>query len=139
MDKSINPFYIEGLDHVAIRVKDMNASAEWYEKILGLKKYKVPEWGDFPIFMLAGKSGIALFPANPDHPNLDPTSKNVKIDHFAFNVTNDNFDKARNRYEELKLDYNFQDHHYFHSIYTKDPDGHTVELTTLVVDEKSFY
>jgi len=139
MKNTEKPFRIEGLDHVAIRVKDLNASAEWYEKVLGLKKYKVPEWDPFPIFLLAGKFGIALFPANQGHPKLDPNSRNVKIDHFAFNVTNTNFEKARKHYEELKLDYNFQDHHYFHSVYTKDPDGHVVELTTLVVDEKSFY
>jgi len=127
------------LDHVAIRVKDLNASVAWYEKVLGLKKYQLPEWGLFPIFMLAGKSGIALFPANLDHPKLDQNSRNVKIDHFAFNVTNDNFEKAKKRYEALQLDFNFQDHTYFHSIYTKDPDGHVVELTTIVVNEDLFY
>ena len=35
--------------------------------------------------------------------------------------------------------FEFQDHFYFHSIYTKDPDGHTVELTTIVISEESFY
>jgi len=37
------------------------------------------------------------------------------------------------------LDFTVQDHHYFHSIYTRDPDGHVVELTTIVVEEDSFY
>lgn len=130
---------IEFLDHVAIRVVDMDVSAIWYEKVLGLKRYKLPEWGDVPIFLLSGKSGIALFPANAIDPKLDPTSKNVKIDHFAFNVTKENFEKAKKRYTELNLDFDIQDHHYFDSIYTKDPDGHTVELTTIRVNEKSFY
>jgi len=120
-------------------VKDLSVSAEWYAKVLGLKKYQLSEWGDFPIFMLAGKSGIALFPANLDDPILNRESRNVKIDHFAFNVSNEDFEKARILYDELHLDYNFQDHHYFHSIYTKDPDGHVVELTTIVVDEDTFY
>ena len=133
------PFKINFLDHVAIRVKDIEISANWYEKILGLKKYKLPAWGDFPIFMLANKCGVALFPANKDHEQLNPKSKNVKIDHFAFNVSKDNFELAKKRYTELKLDFTIQDHHYFYSIYTKDPDGHTVELTTLVVEEKEFY
>ena len=130
---------LEFLDHVAIRVHDLNKSAEWYQNVLGLKKYQLPEWGEFPIFLLSGKSGIALFPANLEDKQLELNSKNVKIDHFAFNVTNENFEKAKKKYTDLNLEFNIKDHYYFHSIYTKDPDGHTVELTTMVVDENKFY
>ncbi len=135
----MSEFKIEFLDHVAIRVKDIMASASWYEKVLGLKAYQPPEWGEFPVFMLSDKTGIALFPAKTDDAKLEATSKNIKIDHFAFNVTGENFEKAKIRFDKLGLEYDFQDHFYFHSIYTKDLDGHTVELTTIVVDEKSFY
>lgn len=134
-----NAIQIDFLDHVAIRVKDMVVSAQWYEKVLGLKKYQLPEWGAVPIFLLSGKSGIALFPANTDDIAMDASSKNVKIDHFAFNVNRENFKKALARYAELGLEYNVQDHHYFDSVYTKDPDGHTVELTTIKVDPDTFY
>lgn len=135
----MSDFKINFLDHVAIRVKDIDLSAAWYEKVLGLKKYEVDAWGPFPIFMLAGKTGVALFPANADDPKLEAYSKNVKIDHFAFNINQDDFKKAQSKYDNLGLSYTFQDHVYFHSLYTKDPDGHTVELTTLVVDESRFY
>lgn len=136
---SNNTFEIDFLDHVAIRVKDLKVSEAWYEKVLGLKKYQLDAWGPFPIFMLAKKSGVALFPAVVSDEELNLKSKNIKIDHFAFNVSKENFEKAHKRYLELELDFNIQDHHYFHSIYTKDPDGHTVELTTLIGDEKQFY
>ena len=139
MDKENNAISIGFLDHVAIRVADIEASAKWYQEVLGLKKYQLPEWGDYPIFMLAGKSGVALFPANQNDPPPDTNSKNAKIDHFAFNVTNDDFQKAKKHFEDLRLDYTLQDHHFFHSIYTKDRDGHTVELTTLVVHPDEFY
>jgi len=139
MSNSEDKFEIEFLDHVAIRVKDLKVSAKWYKKVLGLKKYQMSKWGASPIFMLANNSGIALFPANLSDKALDLSSKNIKIDHFAFNVTMENFEKAKKRYEKLKLDFNIQDHFYFHSIYTTDPDGHTVELTTIVVDENEFY
>lgn len=132
-------FDIEFLDHVAIRVKDLEISTRWYVKVLGLKKYQVNEWGPFPIFLLSGKTGIALFPANVKDPALDPNSRNIKIDHFAFNVSNDNFNKARSHYDKLEIKYEFIDHIFFHSLYTLDPDGHTVELTTLVVNENEFY
>ncbi len=134
-----NKLEINFLDHVAIRVIDLDVSAAWYEKVLGLKKYKFEKWGAFPIFMLANKSGVALFPANENDKQIDPTSNNVKIDHFAFNVDNENFEKAKKRFAALNLEFKIEDHHYFHSIYTKDPDGHTVELTAIMVDENKFY
>lgn len=130
---------LEFIDHVAIRVKNLHESASWYEKVLGLVKVQKKEWGDFPIFMMTGKFGIALFPAKMDDPNLMLPSRNVKIDHFAFNVTKENFEKAQSRFKDLNVDFQVQDHHYFHSIYIKDPDGHTVELTTLMMDSSDFY
>jgi catechol-2,3-dioxygenase len=139
MEKETDNIKLAFLDHVAIRVRDMQVSAAWYEKVLGLKKYELPKWGAYPIFMLAGKSGVALFPATMDEPPLKPISKAAQIDHFAFHVTNKNFEKAIKRYTALNLTFEIADHYYFESIYTQDPDGHTVELTTLKVDEQSFY
>jgi catechol 2,3-dioxygenase-like lactoylglutathione lyase family enzyme len=132
-------FNINFLDHVAIRVKDIDISVEWYEKVIGLKKCLLPEWKNYPVLMLAGKSGIAIFPANMSDPSLNKHSRNIKIDHFAFNVSNEDFEKAKRHYEKIEQEFEFQDHFYFHSIYTKDPDGHTVELTTIIVDENSVY
>ncbi|HFA48582.1 MAG TPA: VOC family protein [Bacteroidetes bacterium] len=127
------------LDHVAIRASDMEISAQWYEKTLGMKRYQFKEWGPFPLFLLSGKFGVAIFPADNSLPAIGKKYKGVKIDHFAFNVDSENFAKAKLHYEKLGLEYYIEDHVFTHSIYTKDPDGHTVELTTLVVEEKDFY
>ena len=133
------PIKIKFLDHVAIRVKDLERSASWYEKALGLKRKEIPEWKPFPIFLLAGKTGIALFPAKLEDPVFDTHSKNIRIDHYAFQIPYDHFELAKQRYEALGLKYEVQDHHYFHSIYTLDPDGHKVELTALVPGKEDFY
>ena len=135
----MSSFEISFLDHVAIRVKDLEVSITWYQEVLGLKKHQLKVWGNVPIFMLSGKTGIALFSAVAENLEVTPHAKSVKIDHFAFQVTQENFKKARAKYDELQLKYSVQDHHYFHSIYTNDPDGHTVELTTLVVNAEEFY
>jgi catechol 2,3-dioxygenase-like lactoylglutathione lyase family enzyme len=125
-------FNLNFIDHVAIRVKDPQKSIGWYEKVLGLEVGDFPEWKNYPVFMSSGRFGLAIFPAITSDPEFNMSSKNSKIDHFAFNVTNEDFVKARAHYESLGIEFHFQDHYYFHSIYTKDPDGHIVELTTLI-------
>jgi len=127
------PFKIEGLDHVAILAQDPEASVKWYKEVLGLKEYRVPEWKEFPIFMLAGKTGVAIFP------NRNKITGKDKIDHFAFNVDHENFVRAQKNLSSMSIHFHFSDHKYFHSIYFKDPDNNTVELTTLVVPENEFY
>ncbi len=54
MSTENNEISLNFLDHVAIRVKDLNTSADWYERVLGLKKYQLPEYGEFPIFCPKG-------------------------------------------------------------------------------------
>ncbi|WP_298237955.1 VOC family protein [uncultured Algibacter sp.] len=135
----MSAFNINFLDHVAIRAKNMNISIEWYTKVMGLKKYQLEKWGEFPVFMLSGKTGVAIFPANLNDEKVNLLSKNVKIDHFAFNISNSDFKKAQEYFNSINEPFQFQDHYYFHSIYLKDPDNHTVELTTILVDESSFY
>jgi len=126
------------LDHVAIRVKNIDISSQWYSNVLGLKKVQTDKWGAYPIFMLAGKTGVAIFPhLNTYKPNNKSPYKH--IDHFAFNVDNENFKKAKHKLDVLGIVYDFQDHFYFHSIYIKDPDDHTVELTTRIGNTGDFY
>lgn len=133
------PFKLNYLDHVAIRVKDMTISIEWYERIIGLKKHQFKEWGDYPIFMMSDTFAVAIFPANLKNGEFVKGANSTFIDHFAFNVSGEDFKKAQDYFNDIGERFVFQDHYYTHSIYLKDPDKHTVELTTLVVDKSKFY
>lgn len=130
-------FKIDFLDHVAIRVKDLETSAAWYEKVLGMERWHPEEWQPFPIMMLAGDAGVAIFPLRPQDPEPRESPDAVRIDHFAFRVNQENFDLARARYDELGLKYRIANHHWFLSMYTFDPDGHEVELTTPLLQRKN--
>ncbi len=135
MPNASPPFRLDFLDHIALRVQDLQASVNWYQEVLGLVPQQTPEWGDFPIFLLCGKTGLALFPArtDPEHP------EDRYPDHFAFHIAPEAFIKARKYFESKEIAYDYQDHHYFESIYLQDPDKHTVELTTPKRDLKHFY
>ena len=135
----MSTFKINFLDHVAIRVNDIEISAKWYETVLGLKRYQLEAWGPYPIFMLSGKSGVAIFPDQLKEGASTLIDKRVKIDHFAFNVSQDNYEKAKSHLKHLRIAYTEQDHTYFDSIYIQDPDKHTVELTKIKVSEEEFY
>ena len=127
-------FKLNFLDHVALRVTDLERSANWYEKVLGLERVQPEEWKPFPIMMLAGSFGIALFPGKTDKPAPLPDGDWLIVSHFAFNIGNADFLAAQAHLNTLNIPFEFEDHHYFHSIYMSDPDGYKVELTTLIRD-----
>ena len=136
MEKKVTVNY---LYHVAISVTDVEKSAEWYENVIGLRRHIVPEWGGYPVMMLSGKTGLAIFPIKSKEKKSSQVFEEIRIKHFAFNVDKLNFELAKERFKSLEIPFSLQDHHYFKSIYFKDLDGHEVELTTLKVGFESFY
>ena len=114
----------EGLDHVGFGVSDQAASIAWYGELLGLEQVHEAEWGSVPAMLLGPdtNSGVALFQAT-DH-------FRVGFHHLAFRVTGEAFAAARARFEAEGRPYDFHDHVAALSLYVKDPDGITVELTT---------
>lgn len=127
-------FNLQGLDHVALRVADPAASSEWYQSRLKLTPTTFPEWGEFPIMMMVGETGVALFPASQAASSSQPKDKPPGIFHFAFCLDQESFMQIQLHLSQLEEKFTFEDHFYFHSIYLSDPDGHTVELTTKVKD-----
>jgi len=125
-------FSINYLDHVAIRVRDLEESALWYSRVLGLERFQAEEWGPWPIFMLAGKTGIALFPRKEQKEDTKMSVREMRSDHFAFMVSKASLDHAMKHLDTLNIKYEWQDHYHFHSIYMQDPDGYKVELTCLI-------
>jgi len=119
-------FQTQGLDHVAISVRDQAASERWYREVLRMERVHEEAWGDVPIMLVAGGSGIALFPAREG----DPGEPEVRILHIAFRVDRANFEAAHDALRDRGIEFRFSDHGVSHSIYFEDLDGHQLELTT---------
>ena len=126
-------FETEGIDHVAIAVRDVAASARWYQEVLGLRRLHEEVWGDFPAMVGAGTTAIALFPVTGETPKPRPDRDTIAMRHVAFRVSRLNFDTAKQRLAGLGMEFHEQDHQIARSIYFSDPDGHEVELTTYEV------
>ena len=112
------------LDHIAIKVKDVEASAAWYVRVLKMKRFQPEEWKPFPVMVLAGESGLALFPQKK--------GENISIQslHIAFRIAPKDFDSLRMHLEQEGIELYFEDHVWFQSMYFSDPDGYRLEITT---------
>lgn len=123
-------FQVEGIDHVAISVRDVERSVHWYREVLGLERRFEAEWGDLPAVVGAGTTSVALFPCRANVPLPSPGPDTLSMRHLAFRVDRQNFLRAREALRARGIEVEFQDHGAAHSIYFPDPDGHQIEITT---------
>ncbi|WP_342364059.1 VOC family protein [Terrarubrum flagellatum] len=127
------------LDHVHITVSDREASADWYERVLGLRRdARVPHWASDPtqpLFIGSGRSRscIALFQRRPDDP---PRAGDHTV---GFAVSGADFLAFAARLDALSLTHrdgepltraNTVDHGAAWSFHFLDPDGNRIELTS---------
>jgi len=63
---------VEGLDHVAMTVRDVSRPVAWYQDVLGLERRYEAVRGDFPAVVGAGTTSLALFPAPVPEPAPPP-------------------------------------------------------------------
>lgn len=123
-------FALQGIDHVALAVRDVRRSAAWYQEVLGLERLYEEAWGDCPAVVGTGGTAIALFPVHGDQPKDRPGRDTLTMRHLAFRVNAANFARARQALDARGIAVEFQDHGIAHSIYFHDPDGHELEITT---------
>jgi len=117
---------LEGIDHVAISVRDVEKAAQWYIDVLGFERRHQGMWIGVPAFIGKGTTALALFPAKSD----EPVRGGIRMLHLAFGATRKNFLAAQDELKQRPIKFEFEDHEISHSIYFHDPDGHVLEITT---------
>jgi catechol 2,3-dioxygenase len=121
---------LDGIDHVALAVRDVEQSANWYAEVLGFERQYEEMWDGIPTFIANGNTAIALFPLrNNDSPSASRTRRTGML-HLAFRANWENFLGAQQELKKRGIKFEFQDHEISHSIYFRDPDGIELEITT---------
>ena len=126
-------FTLEGIDHVALAVPDVERSAAWYIEVLGFERLYPEMWDGVPVFIGKGTTAIALFPRRRrDELASSPQGQRNELDmlHLALRADRENFLDAQADLEKRGIKFEFQDHEISHSIYFRNPDGHRIEITT---------
>ncbi|HTW53213.1 MAG TPA: VOC family protein [Stellaceae bacterium] len=120
------PVTITGLDHVVLRVADMDRAIQFYGKVLGCPVERRLEAIGL-VQLRAGTSMIDLVPCPPG----EKPGRNV--DHFAVRVAKMDVDAItahleKNAVAAGPVQRRYGAEGYGSSIYITDPDGNTVEL-----------
>src|SRR6266446_1482225 len=127
-------FELEGIDHVALSVRDVERSAQWYIEVLGFEQRHNGMWNGVPTFIGKGITALALFPARTSNSKASAHEEGTGMLHLAFRADRKNFLAAQEELKRRGIKFHFQDHEICHSIYFRDPDCHELETTTYELD-----
>jgi catechol 2,3-dioxygenase-like lactoylglutathione lyase family enzyme len=121
-------FQVESIDHVEVFVRDLNAAAQWYERVLGLEE--IARWDPEPVMIGRGGTKLALFHAQSE--KRQPTD-GLHWHRVAWKTDQDGFGAAQKHLRQLGIKFRGPiDHGKSCSIYFEDPDGHLLEITCYV-------
>ncbi|HVP83366.1 MAG TPA: VOC family protein [Rhizomicrobium sp.] len=129
------PFRLRKLDHVVLRVADLNASLRFYLDVIGCTMEK--EQAQIGLYQVrAGDSLIDLVPLNQPLGKMGgagPAKEGRNVDHFALQIAPFDEPTIRAHLAHHNIDIADAGQRYGAegtgpSVYIRDPDGNTVEL-----------
>ena len=128
---------ILGIDHVALNVRNIDKSVEFYTKVLGLKiTQREPSKPGVEYFLDAGPSLIGIIQAkdlNDSHPF---SHEGLGANHFSFRVHSNDFESMIQHLEkhDVKIEYAKKRPQSW-SLYFYDIDGNKLEVTAWPVQD----
>ena len=143
-----------GYHHLALAAKDMKATHDFYERIMGFELVKVEVapipgggWGKHFFYRMDGDDSkfIAFWELHDtvdQETHIHDLNKAANLppltNHYSFSVSSkEELGSWRKKWQAAGLNVFEIDHNWCHSIYTTDPSGNAVEfcLTTGSFDE----
>ena len=123
---------IRGVNHVALRVRDLETSAGFYKRVLGFTE-DVERFGHGVMAFLRAPGStnhhdLALLQIGPDA--ADDSPRSVGMFHFALGVDSiEDLARAHDRLVAADCLDGDSDHGATKAVYGRDPDNNTFELT----------
>ena len=120
---------ITALDHIVLRVSDVERALDWYTNTLGLEPVRADQWraGEcpFPSVRISNATIIDLIDGDVDHETRN-------LDHFCMVVTPESMDEVRDSGDfDIVRDPDFAlfgARGMADGLYIRDPDGNEIEL-----------
>ena len=126
---------ITEMDHIVLRVKDVEVALQFYTETLGLKAERVDQWKNgevrFPSARLNDDTIIDFF-ASDDRPTSRDGVRNQ--DHFCMVIEPTDMDELKSKFEATGIEIQagpgkrWGSHGDGISLYVYDPDDNVVEL-----------
>ena len=128
---------VNGIDHVALSVRNLEKSLEFYTKVLGLKiterEYSKP---GIEYFLDCGTSLIGLIQGDPSGEKHLLQDSGLGGNHVSFRVDTKDFDRIVEEIKRLEITITFhKKREKSWSLYFLDPDGNKLEITAWPLED----
>ena len=133
----MNPIKVQGIDHVALSVRDLDKSLKFYTEVLGLKitdrEYSKP---GIEYFLDCGSGLIGLIQGDPAGEKHLLQDSGLGGNHVSFRVLTSEFDRVVEEIKRLNLTITYlKKREKSFSVYFLDPDGNKLEITSWPLED----
>ena len=130
-----------GIDHVALSVKDLDASLKFYTEVLGLKiTERETSKPGIEYFLDCGTSLLGLIQGEPDGQKHLFQDGGLGANHVSFRVETKEFDRVVEEVRSRGLTITFmKKREKSWSLYFLDPDGNKLEITAWPMEDGSIH
>ena len=129
---------IEGIDHVAINVRNIDKAVEFYTKVIGLKiTQREPSKPSIEYFLDCGGSLIGIIQAKDLNRAHHFENEGLGANHFSFRIHSKDFDPMINHLEANHVKIEFaKKREKSWSLYFYDLDGNKLEMTSWPIEDQ---
>ncbi len=128
---------IQGIDHVAFNVRDLDKTVKFYTEVLGLKiTQREPSKAGIEYFLDCGPSLLGIIQATDLNINHPFAHEGLGANHFSFRIHSDDFEPMIAHLEKnnVKIEYAKKRPKSW-SLYFYDIDGNKLEATAWPLED----